>query len=385
MKSFLTSLITFFIYLFPDILLAQVSTEVAFPNLKFTDPTDLQSPNDGTNRFFILEQSGVIYEFENNSQVKDKKLFLDIQDKVNSQGEEEGLLGLAFHPDYKNNGYFYVNYTALNPKRTVIARYTADQTNPDTAVKDSELVILQFLQPFNNHNGGQIAFGPDGFFYIATGDGGSAGDPSGNGQNLKTLLGKILRIEVNNPSETRNYGIPADNPFAGNASGFKEEIFAYGLRNPWRFSFDPETGWIWAGDVGQWRFEEIDIIQKGKNYGWNIMEGAHCYKPPDGCNTNGLVLPIWEYAHEQGLGMSVIGGYVYRGQRIPELIGAYIYTDFYSGRIWSLRYDGSHPPVNTELLSTKLNISSFGLDEKKELYMVAFDGKIYRFTPTSTQ
>ncbi|TLD41037.1 MAG: hypothetical protein JETT_2683 [Candidatus Jettenia ecosi] len=381
MKECLFVLIaTLFISLLSCDLRAQVRIEVAFPHLKFVNPTDIQNSGDGTNRLFVLEQQGIISVFQNSSRMKEKQIFLDIRDRVNDRGAEEGLLGLAFHPDFKNNGFFYVNYTASDPRRTVIARYSVRQTTPNAALKDSELIIMQFSQPFSNHNGGQIAFGPDGFFYIATGDGGSGGDPFGNGQSLKTLLGKILRIDVDNPSEGRNYGIPADNPFAGNASGFMKEIYAYGLRNLWRFSFDPETQWLWAADVGQYHFEEVDIIGKGKNYGWNIMEGLHCFKPPSGCDTTGLELPVWEYNHD--VGASITGGYVYRGSQVPELIGAYIYGDFMSGRIWSLRYDGSSLPINTELLTTNLNISSFGIDEKKELYILSFDGKIYCFKST---
>ncbi|UJS18607.1 MAG: PQQ-dependent sugar dehydrogenase [Candidatus Jettenia sp.] len=373
-------IVTLFIFLFSSDLSAQVYVEVAFPYLSFINPTDIQNSGDGTNRLFVLEQQGIISVFRNSSRTKEKQIFLDIRDRVNDRGAEEGLLGLAFHPDFKNNGFFYVNYTASNPRRTVIARYNVHQATPNAALKDSELIIMQFSQPFSNHNGGQITFGPDGFFYIATGDGGSGGDPFGNGQSLKTLLGKILRIDVDNPSEGRNYGIPADNPFVGNDSGFQEEIYAYGLRNPWRFSFDPKTQWLWAADVGQYHFEEVDIIEKGKNYGWNIMEGLHCFKPPSGCDTTGLELPIWEYNHD--VGASITGGYVYRGSQVPELIGAYIYSDFMSGRIWYLRYDGSSLPINTELLTTSLNISSFGIDEKNELYMLSFDGKIYCFKPT---
>lgn len=356
---------------------ALVQIEDAFPGLNFKNPTDLQDPGDGTNRLFVLERRGIIYVFQNNTHVKKKKKFLDIRDRVNNQGFEEGLLGLAFHPDFKNNGFFYVNYTADNPRRTVIARYKARRANSNFASKKSEYIILQISQPFIFHNGGQITFGPDGFLYIATGDGGSGDDYLGNGQSLKTLLGKILRIDVDNPSDTNAYGTPADNPFAGNTSGFREEIYAYGLRNPWRFSFDPETGWLWAGDVGQNSYEEINIIEKGKNYGWNIMEGLHCFKPPSGCDTTGLELPIWEYDHSQG--ESITGGFVYRGRGVPELTGLYIYSDFISGRIWSLKYDGSGQPVNDLLLNTSLTISSFGIDKENELYILSFDGKIYRF------
>jgi glucose/arabinose dehydrogenase len=359
-----------------------VDIEPAFPNLTFSRPVDLQHPGDGSDRIFVVEQRGVIKVFENSAAVSSVEIFLDIQDLVNDVGNEEGLLGLAFHPNYESNGYFYVNYTANPPRRTVIARYRVSAADPNQADRNSAFVLLEFAQPFENHNGGQLAFGPDGYLYIATGDGGSAGDPFGNGQSRETLLGKILRIDVDNPSGGRNYGIPSDNPFANNTSGFKEEIYAYGLRNPWRFSFDPVTQWLWAADVGQGRIEEVDIIESGKNYGWDIMEGSACFEPASGCNMTGLVKPIWEYDH--GLGRSITGGHVYRGARVPELVGAYIYADFITGRIWALRYDGVTPAQNQQLKDTNLGISSFGLDKNNELYLCAFDGKIYHFLRRTT-
>jgi glucose/arabinose dehydrogenase len=312
--------------------------------------------------------------FENSPSATSAKVFLDIQSRV-TVSSEEGLLGLAFHPKYATNGHFYVNYDALNPRRTVLARYSVSATDPDKADPGSEVVVLQFNQPYPNHKGGQLVFGKDGFLYIATGDGGSGGDPKGNGQSLNTLLGKILRIDVDNPSGGLNYGIPSDNPFAGTTN--RGEIWAYGLRNPWRFSFDPVTDVLWAGDVGQDAIEEVDIIQKGMNYGWNIMEGDSCYNPSANCNTAGLVSPIWEYPHS--LGNAVIGGFVYRGTRAPQLVGSYIYGDNGSGRIWSLRYDGVSSAVNTELIHTSLAISTFGVDQSNELYFCGFDGKIYHF------
>jgi len=364
---------------------AQLNLEVAFPNLSFSRPVDFQHSGDGTNRLFVVEQAGLIRVFENAPTVQTTSVFLDIRDRVNSSGNEEGLLGLAFHPDYKNNGYFFVNYTANPPRRTIIARYKVSKTNPDVADKSSEEIFLTFSQPFSNHNGGQITFGPDGFLYIGTGDGGSGGDPQGNGQNRSTMLGKILRIDVDSEQSGKKYAIPSDNPFAGNALGYMEEIYAYGLRNPWRFSFDPETGWLWAGDVGQNLWEEVDVIQKGKNYGWNIMEGFHCYSPSSGCDTSGLVKPIVEYDHNAGI--SITGGHVYRGQRVPELFGAYIYGDFGSKRIWSLRFDGNGLAVNAEIIPANAGVplSSFGIDENRELYLCSFDGKVYRFTPTTTR
>lgn len=360
---------------------AKVDVEVAFPALSFDHPVDLQHPGDGTDRLFVLEQPGVIKVFENSQSIAFAGTFLDIRDKVD-YGGEKGLLGLAFHPDYKNNGYFYLDYTAPNPLHTVIARYQVNPQNPNLAERDSELILLEISQPYSNHNGGQIVFGPDGYLYIAMGDGGSGGDPQGNGQNRRALLGKLLRIDVDQPAAGRNYGIPADNPFAGNTQGFREEIYAYGLRNPWRFSFDPVTGWLWVADVGQNRIEEVDIVTKGKNYGWNIMEGASCYEPSSGCDTTGLVMPIWEYTH--ALGASITGGFVYRGSAVSDLLGAYIYGDYVSGRIWSLRYDGQSTAVNTQILDTDLLIASFGVDRNNELYICTFDNKIYRFKATTT-
>ena len=298
---------------------------------------------------------------------------MDISSRV-LYGGEQGLLGLAFHPNYTQNGYFYVNYMADNPRRTIIARYTLS-ADANVADSNSQQVILEISQPFGNHKGGQLAFGPDGYLYIGVGDGGSEGDPNGNGQNLSTLLGKILRIDVNTQSNGRNYGIPADNPFAGNTAGYLEEIYAYGFRNPWRFSFDSATGALWVGDVGQDRVEEIDLVEKGKNYGWNIMEGTLCYNPPTGCNQTGLTLPIWNYTHD--LGNAVIGGYIYRGSALPGLVGAYVYGDYGSGRIWALRYNGSEAN-NVLLVDSSLNIASLGIDQNNELYFCAYDGKIYK-------
>jgi hypothetical protein len=360
--------------------IGQPQIEVAFPNLSFVRPVDLQDPGDGTNRLFVVEQRGIIWVFENTPDVAQKKLFLDIRDRVNDVGNEEGLLGLAFHPDYADSGHFYVDYTALDPRRTVVARYQVTAANPDSADHNSEFVVLEVNQPRENHNGGRVVFGPDGFLYIGMGDGGGSGDPNGNGQNLTTLLGALLRIDVDTTTVSANYGIPPDNPFAGNVQGYREEIFAYGLRNPWRFSFDLDTGRLWLADVGQNLYEEIDVIEVGKNYGWNIMEGLHCYQPPSGCDMTGLELPIWEYDH--GLGNSVTGGYVYRGSRRPDLVGKYIYADYVSGLIWALEYDGVNPPSNSLLLDTSVNIASFGTDHNDKLYICAFDGNIYQFEGT---
>lgn len=348
----------------------------AFPGLSFTRPVDLQYAPDDSERLFVVEQAGVISVFPNNSATTSKKTFLDIREKVDDQGNEEGLLGLAFHPDYKSNGYFYVNYTASNPNRTVISRFKVSGGNPDAAETGSEHVLLTFEQPYSNHNGGQVSFGPDGYLYIAVGDGGSGGDPHDHGQDRTTLLGTILRIDVNKLQNGKQYGIPADNPFAKNNNGYREEIYAYGLRNPWRFSFDSENGQLWTGDVGQNAYEEIDIIEKGGNYGWNTMEGNHCFEPKNGCERSGLKMPVHEYS--RGEGISVTGGFVYRGPSLEGLRGKYIYADYATRRVWALDNAESGKPVNTLLFEADFNISSFGVDQNRELYLCGFDGKIYK-------
>jgi glucose/arabinose dehydrogenase len=246
---------------------------------------------------------------------------------------------------------------------------------------DSGQIILSFPQPYANHNGGHMAFGEDGFLYIATGDGGSKGDPQNNAQNLSNLLGKILRIDVDRPGAGKHYGIPADNPFAGNTQGFREEIFAYGLRNPWKFSFDRQGGRLWAADVGQDKVEEINLIEKGKNYGWNLMEASRYYSAREDVTQEGLVLPVWEYEHQ--LGKSITGGAVYYGDDILALKGAYIYGDFVSGRIWALWLDNDLKVDNRQLLDTELRISSFGVDGNNEIYVVDYQGKIYKLVPKS--
>ncbi|WP_439489478.1 PQQ-dependent sugar dehydrogenase [Algoriphagus sp.] len=353
-----------------------ITVKEAFPELSFTRPVDFQHASDNSDRLFVVEQRGVISVFQNDEEAGERTEFLNLESKVDDSGNEEGLLGLAFHPEYESNGYFYVNYTASNPDRTVISRFSVSSTDPEQADASSELILLEFDQPYSNHNGGQISFGPDGYLYIAVGDGGSGGDPQGNGQNRNTLLGSILRIDVNKQDGTKNYSIPEDNPFANNTEGYREEIYAYGLRNPWRFSFDSSNGDLWTGDVGQNKYEEIDIIKKGGNYGWNTMEGFHCYNSSD-CNTEGMEMPIWEYDRSQG-DISVTGGFVYRGSAIPGIVGKYIYADYVSGRVWSLDVINPGSPVNTELLDTDFPISSFGIDQNQELYICGFDGKIYK-------
>jgi glucose/arabinose dehydrogenase len=350
----------------------------AYPNLSFTRPVDYQHAGDNSDRVFVVEQRGVISVFTDEATVSDKQTFLDISDKVNDSGNEMGLLGLVFHPDYASNGYFYVNFTiGSNPVRSRICRFEVSAGNPNMADISSETLLLEFVQPYNNHNGGQLAFGPDGYLYVAVGDGGSGGDPQENGQDRATLLGSILRIDVDQPAAGRAYGIPADNPFAGNTEGFREEIYAYGLRNPWRFSFDAKTGQLWAADVGQNQYEEIDIIERGGNYGWDVAEGNHCYEPDQGCDQSGLIAPVWEYDHSNG-DVSITGGVVYRGTELPDLVGKYVYADYASGRVWALDASTASQAANFDLLKADFRISSFGVNAQQELFLCGFDGAIYR-------
>jgi glucose/arabinose dehydrogenase len=359
-----------------EIPIHKMSVEVAFPNISFNRMVFLTHAGDGSGYLFLVLQEGQIIVFQNNDDVESLIVFLDIRDRVDDSENEEGLLGLAFDPHYESNGYFYVHYTASSPARSIISRFSVTVDDQQKADIESELVILQINQPYDNHNGGHIAFGPDGYLYIGLGDGGNGGDPYGNGQNNRTLLGTILRIDVSDSSEQKKYGIPPDNPFAG-LKYEKNEIWAYGLRNPWRFSFDEETGLLWVGDVGQNKFEEIDIVEKGGNYGWNVLEGFHCH--PDStssCDSEEFEAPIVEYDRDEGC--SVTGGYVYRGSIFNFLYGSYIYGDFCSGLIWALNYDGTKIVDVTILVDSDLIISSFGEDEEGELYILSFDNKIYR-------
>jgi len=344
----------------------------AFPKLSFERPVDFQISNIDADNLFVVEQQGIIWVFDNDTTTTDKSSFLDIQSKVDNKSNEEGLLGLAFHPNYKSNGYFYVNYTT-DKSTTVISRFQASSTNANEALSTSEEILIEFDQPHGNHNGGQITFGPDGYLYIAIGDGGSGGDPHAHGQNLETVLGTILRIDVDNKSDGKKYSIPTDNPFIEHPTA-KKEIYAYGLRNPWRMSFDELEGTLWVGDVGQNKYEEIDIIEKGGNYGWNTMEGLHCFKA-DECDKTDLILPVKEYDHDKG-DISITGGFVYRGSRIKELQGSYVYGDFGSGRIWALNTIDYSQKL---LFDTDIHISSFGVDHQNELYFCGFDGKIFKF------
>ncbi len=373
--------------------LAQVTGTNAYPGITIPYPIGFVTPPDGSDRIFIVGQTGRIFEFPNSPASTSSKVFLDIQDSVVSDapGGELGLLGLAFHPRFASNGFFYVNYTVTDtlsgyPYQSIIARFKVSGSNPDSADRSSEVVLMRISQPYSNHKGGQLAFGPDGYLYCGLGDGGSGGDPQGNGQNTSTWLGKILRINVDSAAPPLNYSIPPDNPFFNDTSStVKKEIFAYGLRNPWRFSFDvPGGGTLWVGDVGQNLWEEIDTVQSGKNYGWNIMEGFHCYNPPSNCDTTGLTMPIWEYDHNGKC--AIIGGFVYRGSMIPSLRGKYIYGDYCSAQVWALDPNPPGPPVNSLLFTAGSMITSFGTDQHGEMYVCGYNnGVIYKIVPLIPQ
>ena len=353
----------------PVITKAQYRLQNAFPNLpNFESPLEVVNAGDGSNRLFVVQQRGIIYVINNSPSVSIRKTFINLSNKVSQSGSEAGLLGLGFHPNYINNRYFYVNYTfdSASALWSRVSRFTSSPSNPDTALSNTELILITLSQPFPNHNGGKVAFGPDGYLYLSFGDGGSGGDPFGNGQNIFVLWGKILRINVDSSSPGKNYSIPVSNPFYANPNGYKEEIYAYGLRNTWRFSFDVPTNRLWAGDVGQANYEEVDIIENGKNYGWNKMEGYHCYGTCDTAG-RGFTRPIWEYDHN--VGISITGGYVYRGALLPGLYGKYIYGDYGSGTVWALTYNGINPATNTTVLDSNFLISAFGVDENKELYV----------------
>jgi glucose/arabinose dehydrogenase len=359
----------------PEVPENTVGSKEAFPALTFEQPVDLQQAPGDSSRFFVVEKDGAIKVFDNSASVKTSATYLDIKRKVTSGGER-GMLGLAFHPDFKINGYFFVNYTAGSPLKTVIARYKAASATSAQADAQSETILFTFSQPYDNHNGGGLQFGKDGFLYIATGDGGSGGDPQNNAQNRKSYLGKILRVDVNTTGKV-NYGIPADNPYATSTDGFLPEIYAYGLRNPWRIAFDKETGRLFAGDVGQNEREEIDIITKGGNYGWRVKEGVDCYNSAN-CDQAGLIEPIHDYVQSNG-DRSITGGYVYRGTSVKSLVGKYIYGDYVSGRIWALELDGDKKKSNSLLMENKGSISSFGQDMSGEVYYLNLgNGKIMK-------
>ena len=340
----------------------------------YNRPVFIANAADGSNRLFVVEKSGIIRILKEGQQLATP--FLDISAIVRSSSNEQGLLGLAFHPEYEKNGRFFVAYTARSGENA-IAEYRTIPPGSDTANPDSGNLLIAVSDPYPNHNGGMLAFGPDGYLYMSMGDGGSAGDPNGNGQNINAMLGKILRIDINGGGD---YTIPPGNPFAAHPTA-RKEIWAYGLRNPWRFSFDRKTGDLWIADVGQGKWEEVDFqaagAEGGLNYGWNIMEGDHCYQPAAGCAETGLTKPVFEYDH--GRGCSITGGYVYRGTAIPSLTGRYLFTDYCSATLWALSRGADGKITSSELGKLPGGVTTFGEDEAGELYFaVDSEGTIYR-------
>lgn len=354
--------------------LTQVATGLSRPLL-------VTNAGDGSGRLFVVEQTGTIRIIKAGTVLATP--FLDLGASI-SGGDEQGLLGLAFHPSFKSNGKLYVSYTDRNGT-SVIREYRVSTTDPNRVNTSSGRTILTLRQPYSNHNGGNIAFGPDGDLYIGFGDGGDAGDPGNRAQNLNTLLGKLLRIDVNRRTGTLQYGIPPGNPFVGK-SGL-DQIWAYGLRNPWRWSFDRVTGDLWIGDVGQNAHEEVDRALashgrnagRGLNFGWRVMEASHCYSPSSGCSRTGKTLPLTEYGHTNGR-CSITGGFVYRGSAYPDLVGAYIFADYCSGEIWYVDRAAARGAAPIRALDTNASITSFGQDQAGELYLTDGNGTVFRLT-----
>jgi glucose/arabinose dehydrogenase len=341
-------------------------------------PLAVTNAGDGSGRIFVAEQGGGVYIVQGGALISGA--FLDISGQV-SGGGEQGLLGLAFHPDYPADNRVFVDYTNTSGT-TIVSSFTVDPASPNIANAGSETPIITIAQPYANHNGGAIQFGPDGYLYIALGDGGSGGDPQNNGQSRNILLGKILRIDVDHTSGGRNYAIPGSNPFAG--GGGLGEIWLYGLRNPFRFSFDRSTGDLWIGDVGQNAYEEIDVARAGVgglDFGWRLMEGNHCYNPSSGCPTSGLTLPVVEYPHD--FGCAVIGGNVYRGSAYPLLKGGYVFSDECSGITWALAAGGSGPQALVQVAGASAGIAGYGESEAGELYAADLGGQLYRVSAVS--
>lgn len=359
-----------------------------FPKLKFERPVEATHAGDGSGRIFVVEQKGIIRVFKNDESVSEAKTFLDLSEVTRRDGNEEGLLGFAFHPRYAENGKFYVYYS-VTPRASIVSAFTVSKDDPDRADRESEEKLMHFPQPYENHNGGSMKFGPDGYLYLGLGDGGLRDDPHKNAQNLGRMLGKILRIDVDHRDEELPYAVPRDNPFVGhklpNGTGATEkvargEVWAYGFRNPWRLSFDRKTGELWTGDVGQDRFEEIDLVERGGNYGWSLREGRHNFEPESPAKPTGLIDPLVEYFH--GEGQSVTGGIVYRGTKLAGYEGAYFYADYLSGAIWTLRLDDlKRVAANRQVARTELTPAAFGEDQDGEILICSFDGGLYRLRP----
>ena len=357
---------------------ASIKLEPAFPNLNFTEPVWMEQAPGDKSTWYLIEQAGRILSFPNQKNTSNTTTWLDITSRVDDRPNEAGLLGMAFHPDWPSKKRVYLSYTA-DVSGQLTSRISEFQltSNGNKLDPSSEKVLFSLDQPYGNHDGGQIAFGPDGYLYAGWGDGGSGGDPQGNGQNTDTLLGSMIRIDVDSGSP---YGIPNSNPFAS-GNGGKKEIFAWGLRNPWRWSFDAKTGELWVGDVGQNKWEEISKVERGGNYGWNAKEGTHCYDQ-NPCDEGPWIDPVVDYSHSQG--RSVTGGYVYRGDDIPTLKGVYLYGDFGTGRIWGIVHDqATGEPKSKELLDTSHRISSFAQSLDNELFVIDYRGTIHRISKPS--
>jgi len=362
-----------------------VGIEPVFQEIRFNKPIVITHAGDGSDRVFIAEQEGIIWHVENKPGVKKRTKFLDMQKKVTwKQTEnEEGLLGMAFHPQYKKNGQFFVYYTTTSkPHVSVISRFRVSKDDPNRADPQFEEEIMRIKQPFWNHNGGTLAFGPDGYLYIALGDGGKANDPLQSGQDLSQILGSILRIDIDNKDAGKAYAVPKDNPFVKTENA-KPEIWAYGVRNIWRMAFDRKTGDLWAGDVGQNLWEEVNIIVRGGNYGWSIREGRHKFGPNGVGPRADLIEPVLEYDHKTG--KSITGGVVYRGEKVPALQGMYLYADYIGSQVWALDYDRKAKKIRKNVMLKKMDqpLITFGEDEQGEVYFSSSFGNIYRFTSGS--
>lgn len=357
-----------------------IAYEVAFPEMRLRRPVVITHAGDNSGRLFVVTQQGVIHVFPNRPDVAETQTFLDIEAKVAyaDTKNEEGFLGLAFHPNYKRNGFFFAYYTE-EPSTSVISRFQVSKDDSNVADPDSEEVLLKVKQPYWNHNGGTLAFGPDGYLYIGLGDGGKFNDPHMNGQNIQSLLGSILRIDVDHRTKDRPYAIPEDNPFVEQPRFARPEIYAYGFRNIWRLSFDRKTGQLWAADVGQDFWEEINVIEPGKNYGWNLREAQHKFGLVGSEARPDLVDPIFEYDHE--VGKSITGGLVYRGTEVPGLQGYYLYADYVSGKVWGLKYDldSRRVTANRLIAGDNVPVITFGDDAAGEVYFSDAFGRIFRF------